>query len=291
MDPRMGSNINGPSVIKVPDWMPNPLGAFYLYFAAHHGRYIRMAFADSPTGPWHTYAPGVLAIRVTGFRKHIASPDVIVDEERRQLRMYFHGRTGRQRQATRLALSTNGIAFEVLPDLLGPAYFRVFRWAGYWYSLAMPGELWRSPDGLSRFERGPTLFSKAMRHSAVFVSHQTLHVVYSRAWDEPERLVWSCVALAGDWRRWTASRARLLLTPERRYEGAGLPIARSKRGIVTERVRQLRDPAVLETKGERYLLYAVAGEHGIAIARLDGLGCVAGSGARGPRTHNSRVRH
>jgi hypothetical protein len=273
MDPRMGDNINGPSVIEVPDWIPNPLGAFYLYFAAHHGRYIRMAYADAPTGPWRTYEPGVLAIGPTGFQKHIASPDVLVDHERRQVRMYFHGRTGKVRQATRVALSPDGIAFKVLPEVLGPAYFRVFRWAGSWYSLVMPGELWRSPDGLSRFERGPAPFTKAMRHSAVFVAHQALHVVYSRVWDEPERLLWSCVDITRDWQHWTPSRARTLLAPERGYEGADLPLARSNRGIVRVRVRQLRDPAVLETHGQRYLLYAVAGEHGIAIARLEGDGC------------------
>jgi len=35
-----------------------------------------------------------------------------------------------------------------------------------------------------------------------------------------------------------------------------------------EQVRQLRDPALLETDGRTYLLYSVAGESGIAIAEL-----------------------
>ena len=30
-------NINGPSVISVPDWVENPLGKYYLYFAHHRG--------------------------------------------------------------------------------------------------------------------------------------------------------------------------------------------------------------------------------------------------------------
>ena len=33
-------------------------------------------------------------------------------------------------------------------------------------------------------------------------------------------------------------------------------------------VNQLRDPAIFEENGEVYLLYAVAGESGIGIARL-----------------------
>ena len=35
MDDRIGANINGPSVICVPDWVEAPLGRYYLYFAHH----------------------------------------------------------------------------------------------------------------------------------------------------------------------------------------------------------------------------------------------------------------
>lgn len=35
MDGRMGDNISGPSLIRVPDWLERPLGAYYLYFAHH----------------------------------------------------------------------------------------------------------------------------------------------------------------------------------------------------------------------------------------------------------------
>ena len=31
-------NINGPSLIKVPDWVKNPLGNYYLYFAPSQRR-------------------------------------------------------------------------------------------------------------------------------------------------------------------------------------------------------------------------------------------------------------
>ena len=27
------SNINGPSLVRVPEWVENPLGKYYLYFA------------------------------------------------------------------------------------------------------------------------------------------------------------------------------------------------------------------------------------------------------------------
>ena len=31
LDGSLGSNINGPSLIKVPNWLPDPLGRYYLY--------------------------------------------------------------------------------------------------------------------------------------------------------------------------------------------------------------------------------------------------------------------
>ncbi|MDP4744114.1 MAG: hypothetical protein NWS22_04645, partial [Porticoccaceae bacterium] len=39
-DPSIGNNIQGPSMIRVPDWVENPLGQYYLYFADHKGQYI-----------------------------------------------------------------------------------------------------------------------------------------------------------------------------------------------------------------------------------------------------------
>ena len=57
MDARIGTNINGPSVIRVPDWLAKPLGRYYLYFAHHKGTFIRLAYADNLKGPWQIH-PG-----------------------------------------------------------------------------------------------------------------------------------------------------------------------------------------------------------------------------------------
>ena len=56
---RIGENINGPSVIRVPDWVEDPLGRYYCYFAHHAGSFIRLAYADDMAGPWEIYDPGV----------------------------------------------------------------------------------------------------------------------------------------------------------------------------------------------------------------------------------------
>lgn len=55
--PTVGDNINGPSVIRVPSWLPKPLGPYYVYFAHHSGTCIRLADADDLEGPWSIYAP------------------------------------------------------------------------------------------------------------------------------------------------------------------------------------------------------------------------------------------
>jgi hypothetical protein len=67
MDGRMGSNVNGPSLIRVPDWVTNPLGRYYLYFAHHQGKYIRLVYADELRGPWFIHTPGVLALEDSFF--------------------------------------------------------------------------------------------------------------------------------------------------------------------------------------------------------------------------------
>ena len=60
-------NINGPSLIRVPDWVENRLGNYYLYFSNHKGDFIRLAYADMVEGPWSIYEPGALSLDESGF--------------------------------------------------------------------------------------------------------------------------------------------------------------------------------------------------------------------------------
>src|SRR4051812_36534238 len=59
-DGEWSGNLNFPSVVRVPDWVEGRLGKYYLYFSAHHGTYVRLAYADEVTGPWTVYEPGTL---------------------------------------------------------------------------------------------------------------------------------------------------------------------------------------------------------------------------------------
>ena len=63
----VGNNINGPSIIETPKWLPNCLGRYYLYFGHHFGQNIKMAFSNNLTGPWKIYKGGVLDLKETPF--------------------------------------------------------------------------------------------------------------------------------------------------------------------------------------------------------------------------------
>lgn len=304
LHPSIGENIQGPSLIKVPDWVPNPLGKYYLYFADHKGQYIRLAYADKLLGPWQIHPTGSLKIEDSHFavqrppiseerlaelvaarvasgvkvshdyakeltEPHIASPDVHADTDNQQIIMYYHGLEDAGFQHSRVAVSNDGIHFTAFEENIGRSYFRRFDYRNYTYAIAMPGQIYRSRNPINSFEEGPRLFEPNMRHSAVLVDEDTLFVFWTRVGDAPESILLSTVDLAGDWLDWRSSGEKMLLKPELPWEGADAPIEPSVRSTAYGKVNQLRDPSLFVEDGIVYLLYAVAGESGIALARVD----------------------
>lgn len=305
-DASIGHNIQGPSLIRVPDWAPNPLGKYYLYFADHKGSYIRIAFADDLKGPWTIHKPGALQLEDSHFLTnepevseerlkqtlaymrdvlghkgrtdeqmledlaipHIASPDVHVDHDNKRFVMYFHGLDAFASQVSRVAISSDGLMFRARSEILGRSYMRAFDHEDWTYVLAMPGQIYRSKDGLSNFEEGPKLFTREMRHSAVLRRGEILHVFWTRVGDAPESVLHSTIDISGGWMEWKEEGEGLVLKPERDWEGADAPVEPSQRSYVNAHVNQLRDPAIFEEDGRVFLLYAVAGESGIAIAEV-----------------------
>jgi len=273
LDEQIGHNINGPSLIRVPEWVTDPLGRYYLYFAHHQGTYIRMAYADTLKGPWKVRQGGVLSLADTCCKHHIASPDVHVCPEQKTIRMYFHGKTV-DRQRSFLALSSDGLNFHAQPAVLGPFYFRVFQHDGAWFAIAKRidatggGVLLRSADGIRPFEQGPNILPR-QRHVAVLKQGHTLHIFFSRGEDCPERILISTMPLTDDWRTWRPSEPMEVLRPETEEEGGHLPMLPSRFGSVHEPVHQLRDPAIYEEDHKLYLLYTGAGETNICAAELE----------------------
>ncbi len=217
---------------------------------------------------------------------HIASPDVHVDEANQQIVMYFHGLEDVRYQVTRAAVSQDGIHFETRPEILGRSYMRAFAHEDFIYAMSMPGQFYRSEDGFSGFEEGPLLFSDAldvgdllppgsggdfesnMRHAALLTQDDRLYVFWTQVGHVPERIMVSTIDMSGDWMNWSATDPVEVLRPERDWEGADAPLEPSVRGTAYGHVNQLRDPAIFEENGRTYLLYAVAGERGIAIAEV-----------------------
>ena len=112
-------NINGPSLVRVPDWVSaedraDPTAVYYLYFAHHSDTYIRMAWAANIEGPYTLYnthadaslddgmpGRGVLDVVNKDTRivfpnpkykigRTLASPDVVIDHANQQFILYFH---------------------------------------------------------------------------------------------------------------------------------------------------------------------------------------------------------
>ena len=299
--PSIGENIQGPSLIAVPSWISERLGNYYLYFADHKGRYIRLAYADELAGPWVVHVPGSLQLEQSHFpteplqledemleslkrraaqdktrlphdlhkeltTPHIASPDVHLDEENRRIVMYFHGLQSPGNQLTRLATSRDGLIFEAYPQALARSYLRVFEYCGNTYGMAMPGQLYRSNG--KGFEEGPRIFNADMRHFGLWVDEDVLHVFWTEVGHTPERILVSRIDISRPFAEWKESDAYEVMRPERAWEGANAPLEPSIRSVAYGRVNQLRDPAVFEERGRLYLLYAVAGEAGIGIAEL-----------------------
>ena len=304
-DASIGENIQGPSLIRVPDWVADPLGRYYLYFADHKGRYIRLAFADDLAGPWRIHVAGSLRLEDTPFPQeklhatprqvevaearnraagvtllhsvelemttpHIASPDVHVDDVNRRIVMYYHGLEDVGRQVTRVATSRDGVTFASGTEILGRTYMRVFRHAGTVYALTMPGIVYRADDALSGFVAGPQLFNPRMRHAAVTVRGDRALVFWTQVGDSPERILRSTIDLSGDWMNWRDSDPVEVMRPERDWEGASAPLEPSVRSVAYGVANQLRDPAIFEEDGRTYLIYAIGGEAGLGIAEVIG---------------------
>ncbi len=301
----LGSNIQGPSVIRTPSWIPHPLGNYLCYFADHKGDHIRLAFANDITGPWTVVPGGCLALRDSLFlteappitnqeianisalyqqqfdtyetvdiradltQPHIASPDVRVNHETQQIEMWFHGLEAVGHQVTRYATSSNGLGFNVEAPTFDGTYLRVFQVDDQDYGLAMPGKLLRRTGGPTEFEEGPTLLPPTSRHMAAKVDNDELRIFYSEVGDAPERIKMVTVDIARPWLEWSSSEPFEVIRPEEDWEGAQLPSVRSIRSFWPEPANQLRDPYVFgDSDGSVYLFYAVAGERGIGVARL-----------------------
>lgn len=177
-----GENINGPSVIRVPDWIPdakkpNERANYYMYFARHGrdkiGDYIRMAWAEDIEGPWHLFgigktiepgnrgaldlgADGSIQLGNAYLRLSVGSPDVVVDNLQKRIVMYFHAARTNGKAAAFVSTSPYGLNFNdslenrndghgIRATPIGGPYFRTFEHKGQMYAFSNFGFLYRAP--------------------------------------------------------------------------------------------------------------------------------------------------
>ena len=300
----LGGNVNGPTLVRVPEWVKNPLGKYYLYFANHKGRFIRLAYADSISGPWKIYEPGVLNVADTAFFRpqpdpptnplytHVASPEIYIDQEHRKIILWAHGmwtdgkpwpadptdigkwlKDRGYAQYTQAFESEDGIHFQAHSAITQESYLRVFRYKGHYYGIARSGQLLRSKDAFSSFLPGSNPFQGAsyegkVRHVALLQRGKTLYVFFSAIGDAPERILVSTIDLSGDWRNWKASAPTEVLASRENYECPNLPVIPSHAGDAEKPVHELRDPGIYVEKDRVFLLYSICGEQGLAAAEL-----------------------
>jgi len=257
-----------------------------------------MAYADNLLGPYTVYTPGVLPIEATLFERHIASPDVHVDDQTKTIRMFYHGAgfTGPKyrkiNQNTCHATSPDGLSYTCDRICIGPAYMRVWYWNGKWYGFGGGGgrALWASDDFRKPFQPGPRLEIKGenfaqtnelqdikeepnkliyrMRHTAVDLRNYMLDIYYSNVGDHPERIKRTTIDLRGDWTTWRGTTPQEILRTEKDYEGVNEPNEASTGGADHQAVHQVRDPYIYNQDGRRYLVYSVAGEKGLGVAEI-----------------------
>ena len=299
LDPSIGVNIQGPSLIRVPDWIESPLGRYYLYFADHKGRFIRLAYANELRGPWRIHSPGSLRLENSlfpaetiqpsqretnaeqrnspqllhsreyeGSTPHIASPDVHVNQEERRIYMYYHGLLSYANQKTRVATSVDGLNFIAEEPILCYPYLRVASIEDTNLGMVMPGVLYRLRHLRGPFDDGQQLFTSNARHHALLANRHRLFVFWSEVGEAPEHIKVSVVERVLDRETLKVNHLGAILKPDLDWEGANAPNEPSVRSVAYGCVNQLRDPCIYVEDGHVYLLYAGGGESAIGIAEL-----------------------
>lgn len=300
LDASIGVNIQGPSLIRVPDWVNDPLGRYYLYFADHKGRFIRLAYADQLTGPWNIHTPGSLcledsqfptqplqppadtnirtqtshgrllhSLEYEGSAPHIASPDVHVNHEERRIYMYYHGLLSYATQRSRVATSDDGVRFVAEEPVLCQTYLRIVSFQDTILGMVMPGILYRLAHARGPFEDGQQLFPPEARHHALLTNRDRVYVFWTEVGEAPERIKASVIEQPLNRETIKVKHLASILKPELEWEGSSAPNEPSVRSVAYGCVNQLRDPCIFVEDGRIYLLYAGGGESAIGIAELN----------------------
>ena len=272
--------------MRVPPFVKQPLGRYYMYFGHHSGQFIRLAFADQPEGPWQIYRPGVLPLlevaSESSFFGHIASPDLFVNLDQQKIYLYFHApHRNHSDQRSGIAVSDDGLHFRLLhPEQINTFYMRMLPWNGKHFAISknanVSGRLSVCRTAYGPFDPLADLIPN-MRHAAWLVDNDQLYLLYTVVGDNPESIKIAPFTLndkaSCNWTleescNWSLGESLVLAAPTCGWEGLDYAQEPSLFGAQND-VNQLRDPFVFQDSGATYLYYSYGGENGLAGARLD----------------------
>ena len=275
-----GQFTNGPTVIKIPDWVEDSLGTYYMYIADHHGLDIRLAFSDSLSGPWTVSPKPVLRLDETlAIREHIASPDVYINDDSQTIYMTVHGEpvsTMYDDQVSVLVESQDGIVFAQDPSYAGSiwatfAYARILKIGDTFVRIDPAKRQVSRSDSIAGPFSAPVRYSLPIkqrhRHASVLLDGSTIVIYYTRVRDAPERIYRATIDASQPWGEWALTNEQCVRRPELSWEGAKFPVEFSNLGPANS-VNQLRDPFIYDDGTDRALFYSYAGESGIAMVTI-----------------------
>ena len=276
-------NINGPTVVeyRVPIFSNSK---FYLmYFGHHKGKYIRVAWSFSPTGPFKRVplARPLLIWNVFGERKgHVASPEVQKFGSKTYLFSHSPSRYFEPgKQITYMSRLWLGIFCSRAKPIALPPYARFFSFNGSVHAITNGADVIKfDPDSLEvssiSVDKSPLLVPdlmdsvKRVRHAQIVESMGLALCFFTRVGDAPERILVSKLeSKSSDGAKFSVPIE--LLRPTEDYEGTGQKIEPSKNGISRQSENALRDPFVAKFGNQHFLYYSTEGEKGIACAKLE----------------------
>ena len=150
--------INGPSICGVPQWVDKRrrLGGYYMYSSCPSGKYLRLAVADAPAGPYSVSNKPLFTIDdVAICGGHMSNPWVVVDDVTKRIMLYYHCGVcvagtrytcGMGGEVTFVAVSSDGVTFNTEPRVLWRNQLRSVR-IGDWFYMFGRREVLVSPDG------------------------------------------------------------------------------------------------------------------------------------------------
>jgi hypothetical protein len=275
-----GQFTNGPTVIKVPLWVEDPLGTYYMYFADHRGVGIRLAYSESLSGPWTVSPNPVLLLNESlGIEGHMASPDIYIDDNAETIYITVHGEpvsTMYANQVSVLAESHDGLSFAQDSSYAGSiwapfAYARILKIDDTFVRINPGKHQVSRSDSITGPFSAPAYYSlpenREHRHASVLLDGSTIVIYFTRVRDAPERIYRATIDASQPWGEWALTNEQCVRRPELSWEGSQFPIAFSKDGPANS-VNQLRDPFIYDDGTNRALFYSYAGESGIAMVTL-----------------------